>query len=258
MSSTFSDTAAILAEARKSQRKITVLPEPGPKNLSQAYDIQDSLVAAMREPVAGWKVGATGKAGMQALGVTKPVAGPIFTSGVHGSPARITAPDAAAFIVEAEFAFRMGRDLLPNEGAYRRDEILDSVAGLFPAIEIVDTRFEKGFAVGGPWVVADGSANLAFVHGPSVGGWRELSLSEQRVRVLVNGKQVAHGSGAAVLGCPVNVLEWLIDHLHRRGIALKAGDWVSTGLLTEVISIRPGDECVADFGSVGQVRIRRV
>jgi 2-keto-4-pentenoate hydratase len=126
-----------------------------------------------------------------------------------------------------------------------------------PAIEIVDTRFEKGFDVGGLWVVADGSANLAFVHGPAIEGWRELSLPEQQVRVLVNGTQMTSGSGAAVLGDPINVLTWLVDHLHGRGIALKAGDWVSTGLLTEVISIRSGDGYVADFESLGQVKIHR-
>jgi len=236
MSKTFRDTAEILADARKQQRKIAVLPNPAPQNLAEAYDIQDLLISAMQTPVAG----------------------PIFAPAVRSTPAEISAPASAAFIVEAEFAFRIGHDLLPQDGPFQRREILDRVAGLHPAIEIVDTRFEKGFAVGGPWVVADGSANLAFVHGPSVDSWRDINLPEQRVRVLVNGKQTTNGSGAAVLGDPVNVLEWLVNHLHQRGIALKAGDWVSTGNLAEAISIQSGDKCVADFGPHGQVRIGRM
>jgi len=258
MCKTFSDTAAALARARKLQQKIAALPVPGPQTLTEAYAIQDRLISAMQEPVVGWKVGATGPAGKAALDVSDPVAGPIFSSGVYASPSEIAAADDATFIVEAEFAFQIGQPLLPREGPFQRQQILDRVAGLFPAIEIVDTRFEKGFAVGGPWVVADGSASLAFVHGLSVDAWRKLNLSEQRVQVLVNDQVTARGSGAAALGCPINVLEWLVDHLHRRGIALNAGDWVSTGLLTEVISIRPGDYCVADFGHLGQVEIARV
>ena len=73
----------------------------------------------------------------------------------------------------------------------------------------------------------------------------------QPVQLAIDGAQVAAGCGADALGHPLNVLEWLLAHLGRRGIALQAGEIVSTGTCTGLIPVAPGNHLHADFGALG-------
>ncbi len=58
------------------------------------------------------------------------------------------------------------------------------------------------------------------------------------------------------LGHPLNALAWLADQGVLGGRGLKAGDLVTTGLVTPFVYAEPGDEVRADFGALGEVRLR--
>jgi 2-keto-4-pentenoate hydratase len=73
------------------------------------------------------------------------------------------------------------------------------------------------------------------------------------VSVTVNGKVLREGSGGNVLGHPLNALEWLVNNLSARGLGLKAGQYVTTGVTTEVYMAERGDRITAHFGPVGSV-----
>jgi 2-keto-4-pentenoate hydratase len=75
------------------------------------------------------------------------------------------------------------------------------------------------------------------------------------VSVTRNGELVTTGSGAAVLGHPLNVMAWLADELPRFGLRLRRGDVVTTGVATDVFEANRGDSCVADFGPFGLVTV---
>ena len=57
-------------------------------------------------------------------------------------------------VIEAEFAFVMGRTLAPRATAYSVAEVLDAVATLHPAIEVPDSRYDDFVKVGGPQLIA--------------------------------------------------------------------------------------------------------
>ncbi len=89
---------------------------------------------------------------------------------------------------------------------------------------------------------------------PSPTGAR-LDLVTHRVRLDVDGKTVAEGTGAAVLGDPLVVLDWAVEHLRNRGIAIEAGQIISTGTTTGIVHLEPGQTAIADFGSFGKVSL---
>ena len=72
---------------------------------------------------------------------------------------------------------------------------------------------------------------------------------------MVNGAEKLSGSGAAVLGHPMNSLVWLANTLCEQGKALKTGDLVSTGVCTDIYHAEPGDHIVADFGTLGSAEV---
>ncbi|HLI86745.1 MAG TPA: fumarylacetoacetate hydrolase family protein [Bryobacteraceae bacterium] len=259
--------AQLLAEARAKHARLAELPESvRPQNTEEAYECQAELMANLLahyggEP-AGYKIACTNAIAQRQLGVGGPFYGTLATAHCFESPARLDASQFFMRVVEAEFGFRMGRDLPPpiagNKAAHSRQEIAEAVEGVIPSIEIVDSRFDDWLAIGALSLIADNACHAAWVRGPLVKNWRSFDLAGQPVRVYVNGKLAREGSGAAVLGHPLNALEWLVNALAERGIGLKRGQYVTTGVTTEVYMAERGDRAVADFGGIGRAEVEFV
>lgn len=107
-----------------------------------------------------------------------------------------------------------------------------------------------------PQLIADNAIAALLVLGPPARDWHDLDLSQHTVSVRVNGEVVDEGSGANVLGDPRNVLVWLANALSDHGFGLRAGQVITTGSAADVIQVDPGDEVIADFGSLGTAEVR--
>jgi 2-keto-4-pentenoate hydratase len=236
--------------------RMTALP-PGlaPATRAEGYAIQAHLENLA--PVFGWKIAATSAAGQTHIGVDGPLAGRILENHVY--PPGATLPWAHNFmhVAEAEFCFRMGRDLLPRAAPYTVAEALDAAASLHPAIEVPDSRFDDFARVGGPALIADNACGHDFVLGPATtADWRAMDLAEHRAVGRVVGGVVHEGGGFNVLGDPRVALAWLVNELSGLGITLRAGQVVTTGTCIVPLPIRPGDVVEMDFGVLGAVGAR--
>jgi len=200
----------------------------------------------------GWKLAATAQAGQAHIGVDGPLAGPLFERFRYEPGAVLPSHDLHMRVTEAEFAFRMARDV-PADAT--DTEIVDAIAALHLAMEIPDSRFVDYAAVGGPSLLADAACAGMFVLGPAVSDWHGEALADRATTILVNGEPAAHGSGGAVLGDPAHALRWLVHDLARHGETLRAGDIVTTGTTTAPPPIGAGDSVRADFGDYGTVEL---
>jgi len=158
--------------------------------------------------------------------------------------------------MESEFAFQMAADLKPAPTPYTREQVADAVGAVLPGIEIVDSRFDSWTTVGTPSLIADNDCHGAWVRGSLIKDWRSLDLAAQGVKLIVNGEVKSTGAGSAVLGHPLNALTWLVNAMNTRGLTLKAGQFVTTGVTTDIYMAEPGDQVKADFGAVGAVEVR--
>ena len=61
------------------------------------------------------------------------------------------------------------------------------------------------------------------------------------------------GTGAAVMGHPLNSLLWMHNSLTAIGSGLKAGDWISTGTCLGVIKAVPQSTVNISFSGCGEV-----
>jgi len=254
--SRIAQAADFLWRTRIEQRRIEALPDHlRPRTLAEGYAIQDAMVASAAQPVSGWKIAATSKAGQAHIGVTEPLAGRLFKNFILEDGASLAAAPLHMKVMEAEFAFRMARDLPPRSAAYEQAEVCDAVAALHLAIEVPDARFESFADIGPAQIAADDAFASWFLLGPQVPDWRRLDLPSQRVRAVSNGTVAAEGAGANVLGDPRIALTWLANHLAQRGLGLKADDIVTTGTCTKPPTIAPGDRVIAEFAGLGQVTV---
>jgi 2-keto-4-pentenoate hydratase len=71
-----------------------------------------------------------------------------------------------------------------------------------------------------------------------------------------NGEVAATAAGAAVLGHPAQAVAWLANKLAVYAIPLRQGEVVLSGSLTAAVPVGSGDFIRADFGSLGDVKIR--
>ncbi len=250
----------LLAHARTHMQRLAELPVGvRPQTPDAAYEVQTQvipqLLAHFGGSAIGYKIACTNEIAQRQLSVDSPFFGRLLSATTQDSPARIRSSQYFMRVMEAEFAFKMARDLPPASEPYTREQVADAVEGVMAGIEVVDSRFDSWTTVGTPSLIADNACHAAWIRGPLVRDWRGIDLAAQKVRLIINGQLKDEGSGAAVLGHPLNALTWLTNALNARGLGLRAGDFITTGVTTDIYLAGPGDRVTADFGSVGVVEL---
>lgn len=232
-------------------------PHLRPATRAEGYRVQAQVEACGAAPIVGWKIAATSLAGQRHIGVDGPLAGRLLAEATHDDGAAVPFGANRMRVAEAEFAFRMGRDLPPRPEPYSQQEAMAAVASLHLAIEIPDSRYLDFVTAGGPQLIADNACAHRFVLGPEApASWRDVDLAAHRVTGVAGDHPAAEGVGANVLGCPRIALTWLVNELSSLGEPLRSGQIVTTGTCVTPMPIAPGDRVTADFGALGRVSCR--
>jgi 2-keto-4-pentenoate hydratase len=245
------DHAAALAAAFVNDELVEALPDEVVRDDAAARRLQAAVVDRLGRPLAGWKIGATSAKAQAVMRTTAPFYGPVFRERIWADGAVVDLP-AGFRGVECEFALRIGADLPPRQGGYGIEQLVIAVDAVVPALELVATRQR----VAGMADAGRAAADLGFNHGlvlaPPLMPPPTRELADAMVTVRVDGAEVARGSGADVLGHPLEALAWLT----RQGVALPAGALVSTGTCTGLTPLEPGATAEGDFGPLGKVRVQ--
>jgi 2-keto-4-pentenoate hydratase len=250
------DAAAdYLLRIRSSGDKIVDLPgafQPG--SLDEAYAIQHRLVAKLTTSSIGWFVALTSPEMQSVHRASGPIYGRILRPSLHRSPGIALLKDSDRSVtVEAEYAFRMARDLTPGV-TYKEAAVAGAIRSVIPVLEFVDSIFEDMTVVDVASLVADNGADGQIVHGHEVEGFSPAELLTDPVRVWVNGVQVAEGHPSNAMGGPLRVLTWFVNERTKGGEVVREGEIVGTGnCLQRYCFGRVRDAVYADFGSLGSV-----
>jgi 2-keto-4-pentenoate hydratase len=246
--------ARTLLDARRGVYKIPGLPaDCRPRDVDDAYQVQDALLALMGEASSGWFLACTAPAMQKAHGLPGPYFGRMLANAVFDSPATVAiGPSPKGWSVEIELVFRMGRDLPPRTAPYGVDEVAGAVSAMIPGLELVDGRYEDMLTVDGPSLVADNGTDGVLILGMPTVDWQSIHRANVATRLLADGELLSPGSAASVMGGPLNALVWLANELSKRGHALKAGETVNTGnCLARYCFAHAGQTVVADCGPLG-------
>src|SRR4051812_28190699 len=190
--------------------------------LDDAYRIQLALIdrrVAAGERQLGWKVGLTAKPIQEQFGFHEPVFACVLETQPTGhvfGPTELINPG-----FETELCMRLGRGL---EGAVSLEQVRAAVDVIHPAFEIIETRGDLAKQIA--LALADNGQQRSVVLGAPVRLTPAMELDKVEVRVQLNGNEVATGLGAAVLGNPLNSVQWLAETLGRHGRQLRANDIV--------------------------------
>ncbi len=218
------EIADVLLEARHTGCPLPDLdPALQPVGLEEAYAIQ-SAMAERLGALSGWKVGAP-----------SPEATPLFCPmplrfGLLSTGGALPGKTSRLRGVEAEIAFLVRRDLPVRERRYSRDEILEAVAGVYPAVEVLESAFRVPEQATHLATVADLQTNGGFVHGPACGDWQEVDMTREQLEVVVNGVVCWSGLGRNPGGPDLlRLVEYLVNEGQYRTGGLEVGQWITTG-----------------------------
>jgi 2-keto-4-pentenoate hydratase len=231
-----------------------------PVDLTAAYAVQrlvvDGLCEAWQGKRAGYKIALTNPAAQAMLGVPHPVFGRLISSRVYASGVALRAADFVVRTIECEIGLRMGADVPRAEVPYTRESIAEFVDAACPAVEIVEFHFAGIDRVTPQSLAADNAIHGAWVKGDLVRDWSPDAIGDIDTILTVDGAIQLRGSSAKVLGHPLEALAWLANSLGDYGLALRAGDFVTTGVTTdEVYPAKPGERLAASFGMLGEVQL---
>jgi len=245
--------AGILWKTWSTSSRIDGLPaDCRPTTRREGYAVQAAVARTSGQPVVGWKIAATSEAGQKHINVDGPLAGRLLGNRVLAPGVPVPFVNNIMRVAEAEFCFRLGKDLPAKGAAYAAADAVAAVVSAHPSIEIPDSRYNDFPKAGAAQIIADTACACWLAIGPAFADtWRSLDLASHKVDVSTNGKITRAGSGGAVLGDPRIALAWIANELIANGESLKAGDFVTTGTCIVPTPITSGDVIAADYGSLG-------
>ena len=228
-----------------------------PQSRGEGYSVQQALFAASGDQAMGWKIAATSIAGQQHIGVSGPLAGRLLASRCLPDGAAVSMRGNVMHVIEAEFAFRMGADVLSQGLApLTVQQVMAQVADLHLAIEIPNSRYQDFVTAGEAQLIADFACASHMVLGAALTtDWRSIDLAAQAVQVSRGGEVVALGKGANALGDPRVALTWLANELISHGMHLQAGDVVITGTCVVPVPVAAGQHLTAQYPGLGEVSV---
>jgi 2-keto-4-pentenoate hydratase len=230
----------------------------GPGDVAVAY--QSALaVRALRmargEQPRGYKVGFTNRGIWQRYNVFAPIWGTVWDTSLTFCEGEGDVALAATCQprIEPEAVFCI-RATPPQKASL--DELFECIDWVAPGFEIVQSH-QPGWKFAAPDAVADGGLHARLLVGTrtaAAGLARDAqvfgqALAAASVTLSCNGKPMDRGTGANVLGDPLQALLYFLQELRACPGAtdLQPGDVVTTGTWTDAWPVAPGEQWVAAF-----------
>ncbi len=236
--------------ARRAAQGLADYPGALPDGLLSAYRVQDAAIAEWGGEIIGWKVGRIPPPLSDQLGADR-LAGPIYaaqTVTLDGA-----APEMPVFAKgfaagEAEFLLRVGAAPPEGQARFSLDEAAALIDAVHVGIEIASSPLGRINALGALAVVSDFGNNNGLLVGPAIPDWPASGFEDWTVETRIDGQLVGSGTAAAFPDGAIGSARFLFELLAARGIALRAGQWISSGAVGGVYEARAGQRVEALFG----------
>lgn len=247
--------ADAFVDARRNGAALAAYPGPFPQDLSAAYLIQDRAIRLWGDrAIGGWKVGRINAPDDVRLGADR-IAGPIFSDSIvsAGSAEAVRMPIFKGGFAAGEGEFMLR--LAPREGSLPTNdrETLEWIDAVRIGIEVASSPYARINADGPCVTVSDHGNNAGLVLGAAVPTPLWEKLTEVQVTAFIDGESVGSKTAASMLDGPLGAVRFLLANLAERGLPLAPGTWVSSGAVTGVHEIGPGQTFRAEFDGIGAV-----
>ena len=235
--------------ARRAAEGLAQYPGDFPATLDEAYAIQDIAIARWGRPVIGWKIGRVPAPLIERYGADR-LAGPIFNeahAGGGGATVEMPVFDRGFAAGEAEFLLRIGAAPAAGKTEFSLAEAADLIDAVHVGIEVASSPLGSINELGPVAIVSDFGNNNGLVIGPAIPDWRASGFEQWDVTTLIDDEPVGSGRATSFTDGAIGAARFLFELMARRSIALAPGQWISSGAVTGVHPMRPGQSVSARF-----------
>jgi 2-oxo-3-hexenedioate decarboxylase len=226
------ESAAIVP--RFSERHPGLTPEAG---YAAALELHAHRLA-LGWKALGRKIGFTNRTIWARYGVHEPIWGTVYDRTLVPPNTPVSLKGLAQPRIEPEILFKLHR--APRSSA--EEELVSCIEWMAHSVEIVQCH-HPDWKVTLADCTADNALHGRLVVGPASRLERPDELPKLEARLYKGERLVDRGVGANVLGSPLVALGYLVDLLAKQRAAppLRAGEIVSTGVLTDAHPVAPGE-----------------
>lgn len=250
------DISAQFTAARAAGRALPAYPGTPPATLAEAYAVQAAAIARWPDAVAGWKVARVAPA-FAAQFPEERLIGPAFAAHIHrpaaGAVAQCPVFDGGFAAVEAEIVIVVAQDAPAGKADWTADTVAPFVQSMHIGVEVASSPLATLNDLGPGAVISDFGNNWGVVVGPEIPNWR--TLDTLAVETFIDGVSVGTGQAVIKPG-PLGALAFTLNKRAQQGAVLRAGDVISTGMITGVHDIRIGQQSRHVFAGVGEVQVQ--
>ncbi len=240
-------------DARLHGRALSEYPGAVPATLADAYRCQELAIERWPERIAGWKV-ARVPAAFKAQYPEERLIGPVFANNIHyvtaGAAGQCPVFEGGFAAVEAELVIVIASDP-PQRSEWTIDEAAEFVGSLHIGVEVASSPLATLNDLGPGAVISDFGNNWGVIVGPAIENWR--SMEEIHAQTFIDGERVGDGVAFIKQGA-LGALAFTLTKCAERGRRLRAGDVISTGMITGVHDIRIGQTSRHVFEQFGAVQ----
>ena len=239
--------------ARRAGRALADYPGRVPATLASAYRCQMLATQRWHDRIGGWKVARIPPHARDQYSEERLI-GPAFAANIHVAegtrPVRCGVFEGGFAAVEAELVIRVGRSPARRDRKWDSDAVKELVGSLHIGAEIASSPFALLNQFGPGAVISDFGNNWGIVVGPAIKNWQ--LLEQITAQTFIDGEQVGQGV-VSIRDGALGALAFVLNHCEQRGAVLKEGDLISTGMITGVHDVRPGQGSRLVFESFGEV-----
>jgi 2-keto-4-pentenoate hydratase len=152
--------------------------------------------------------------------------------------------------------YRIGTAPKPGKARFSLEETAAMIDAIFVGFEIASSPFAGVNRLGPLVTISDFGNNNGLLVGPEISDWQHSGCEQWLVETRVDGDIVGTGRASDFPDGPLGSVRLLIENLVARGHSISKGLLISTGAVTGVHEVRPGQQIEARFGDLPPISCR--
>ena len=221
-----------------------------------AYQIQwmvASRALRAQRHLLGYKIGLTSLEAQKHFRVFEPDYGHLFDSMSINEDSEIDLSQLIQPKIEGEIAFVLGKDL--RGPGITPAQVMRAIDYVTTSFEIIDSRIQN-WKITARDTIADNGSSSRFVLSGMKRRLEGLSLPHLGMALYKNNDVVVTGSGAAVMGNPLNAVAFLANTLAKHDRGLLEGQVILSGSIGGMVTMQAGDHFSVEIQKLGRVSVR--
>ena len=242
----------LISQHRNRKQFSNLLGNLRPVSKEEAYLAQFEFQAkSSRGPLGGFKIALASTTQQELCGINSPIAGGIFSKEIFPTNHPICLDQYYGLGLEFELAFRISKQILPNDLRANKFNMLSCVDNIYPAFELIVDRDADYQNLDALTLIADNAWSAGVILGDPIPNWENISFADLNSSLHWNSEPIM--CAPVINANPLTSLAWVANHLGNMGKTIPKNSIIITGSVLQTRKPIKGDKVVYRMEDIAQV-----